>query len=748
MARLTFFAPVRRAACAAAVALALAATADVAGASARSDYERLLARVEAMRLDGPRPTPRPQMRRVAADAQAIARRHAASGYADNALWQAATVSLAAYRVYRQPSDRALGIELLDTLVSRYPSSSLIADARALLRRHAPAAVNAKANGRGSSSGRPTPPPAASAPIAMRTPTPATAPVAPTTVGYAPTPTPAAAPLPTRHVEATPESRTSDVRATESTGRLATLRGVRRTQVGDAVRLTLDFDGEVSFDQQRLPGPDRVFFDFARTSPIASLADTVLQFEGSTVRRVRLGRPRPDVTRLAIDLEGVGTYSVFALYHPFRLTIDLHPAMATRPSGTLAVAVPASTPGPVVVPRTGVVPTAVSLPASMPAPAPPPLAPLRTRRVTAPSVVRPMVPPTRVVVVEPVLAVYDTPLSPGRPRGAVAVAPALATRIVTRPPALLRTRRSQPLMVRAAIRPPTGLPPGLALATFVPPTLRVARHERRAPAPVLPEPVTPLTPGAPLALGAPAENGAGGFSMARQLGLGVSRIVIDPGHGGKDPGAPGSKTNEAEVVLDVALRVEKLLAAEAGIEVVMTRRTDTFIPLEERPAMANRLGADLFLSIHANSSRNRKAAGVETYILNFATSADAAAVAARENAAAAGAMRNLPDMVRAITQGNKRDESRELASAVQESMVTRLKPHNQGLRDLGVKQAPFVVLIGAGMPSVLAEIAFISHDGEGGLLRTEKYRQRIAEALATAVIRYTRTLKPVGTIAAQ
>ena len=146
--------------------------------------------------------------------------------------------------------------------------------------------------------------------------------------------------------------------------------------------------------------------------------------------------------------------------------------------------------------------------------------------------------------------------------------------------------------------------------------------------------------------------------------------------------------------------------------MLTRRTDTFVPLEERTAIANRQAADLFLSIHANSSRNRKAAGVETYILNFATNADAAAVAARENAAAVGSMRNLPDMVRAITQGNKRDESRELASAVQESMVTRLRPHNPPLRDLGVKQAPFVVLIGAGMPSVLAEIAFISHDGEG------------------------------------
>jgi len=106
------------------------------------------------------------------------------------------------------------------------------------------------------------------------------------------------------------------------------------------------------------------------------------------------------------------------------------------------------------------------------------------------------------------------------------------------------------------------------------------------------------------------------------------------------------------------------------------------------------------------------------------------------------------MVRAITQNNKRDESRDLADAVQASMVSRLRPHNTTLRDLGVKQAPFVVLIGAGMPSVLAEIAFISHDGEGNLLKTEKYRQRVAEALAQAVLRYTRALKPVGTVASQ
>ena len=734
MARPFLFAPVRRAACAAAVALAMTAAADVAGASARSDYERLLSRVEALRLDGPRPTPRPQLRRIVADAEAIARRHAGSGYADNALWQAATVSLASYRVYRQPSDRTMGVQYLDTLVRRYPSSSLVAEARVLMRRHAPGPALAKAapatpapsaasTRTASAAARPTSPPTPT-PTSTPAPVPVTAPVA--------------VRMPVETSSAAPVAAAVPARATEATGRLATLRGVRRTTIGDTIRLTLDFDGEVAFDHQRLPGPDRVFFDFAHTAPIPSLADTVLQFEGPTVRRVRLGRPRADVTRLAIDLDGVATYTVFALYHPYRLTIDLQPAPLGRaPATSTALAVP----------RTGLVPTAVPLPASMPAPAPPPPALLRARRVSTPGVVRPAAPPTRTVAVLPPLGVEDTPLSPGRTSSAVDAAPALATtRSLSRPPALLRARRIQPLMVRAAVRTPRGLPPGMDLAAFVTPAPveRKARQDRAAATPVVAPPVVP----APLVPGAAAENGAGGFSIARQLGLGVSRIVIDPGHGGKHPGAPGSKTTEAAVVLDVALRVEKILAGETGVEVVLTRRTDTFVPLEERTAMANRHAADLFLSIHANSSRNRKAAGVETYILNFATNADAAAVAARENAAAVGSMRNLPDMVRAITQGNKRDESRELASAIQESMVTRLRPHNPPLRDLGVKQAPFVVLIGAGMPSVLAEIAFISHDGEGGLLRTEKYRQRIAEALAAAVMRYTRTLKPEGTIAAQ
>jgi N-acetylmuramoyl-L-alanine amidase len=238
----------------------------------------------------------------------------------------------------------------------------------------------------------------------------------------------------------------------------------------------------------------------------------------------------------------------------------------------------------------------------------------------------------------------------------------------------------------------------------------------------------------------AANMDGKFSLARQLGLGVARIVIDAGHGGHDPGAQGNGVNESELTLDVASRLTRLLQKQPGVEVVMTRDTDVFVPLEERTAIANREGADLFLSIHANASRNPKARGVETYFLNFATNPDAEAVAARENSTSGRAMHSLPDIVKAIALNNKIDESRDFADIVQRSMVRKLGTRNKQLRDLGVKQAPFVVLIGASMPSVLAEISFVTHRQEGTLLKSNTYRQQIAEALFEAVVKYQDTLK--------
>ena len=255
----------------------------------------------------------------------------------------------------------------------------------------------------------------------------------------------------------------------------------------------------------------------------------------------------------------------------------------------------------------------------------------------------------------------------------------------------------------------------------------------------------VTPPAPVA---PSANAAGRFSLSRQLGLGINRIVIDPGHGGHDPGTKSRGMSEADLVLDVAKRLEALLLKEPGVEVVLTRRTDRFVPLEERTAIANRENADLFLSIHANSSRNTRAGGVETYFLNFASNPDAEAVAARENSASGRTMHHLPDIVRAITLNNKLDESRDFATLVQRAMVETLAKSNRSVRNRGVKQAPFVVLIGAGMPSVLAEISFLTNAQENRLLKTGAYRQRVAEALFQGIRRYQRSLKAVTAVSRQ
>ena len=237
--------------------------------------------------------------------------------------------------------------------------------------------------------------------------------------------------------------------------------------------------------------------------------------------------------------------------------------------------------------------------------------------------------------------------------------------------------------------------------------------------------------------------AGERSLVRTLGLKIGRIVIDAGHGGHDSGTTGpGGIEEKDVVLDVALRVGKLLKQRLGADVIFTRDNDTFIPLETRTAIANKAQADLFLSIHANSSPDSSARGVETYYLNFTTSPDALEVAARENAVSDESIHELSDLVKKITLKDKIDESREFAADVQKSLYTDLEDGNPGLRDRGVKKAPFVVLIGANMPSILAEISFLTNSADARQLQQPAYRQRIAESLYRGVARYISGLSGV------
>jgi len=229
---------------------------------------------------------------------------------------------------------------------------------------------------------------------------------------------------------------------------------------------------------------------------------------------------------------------------------------------------------------------------------------------------------------------------------------------------------------------------------------------------------------------------GQTSLIRTLGLKIGRIVIDAGHGGHDSGTLGvDGLEEKDVVLDVALRLGRILHDRLGAEIIYTRSDDTFIPLETRTAIANKAQADLFLSIHANSSPDASARGVETYYLNFTSQPDALEVAARENAVSDQSINQLSDLVKKIALKDKIDESREFASDVESSLYAGLQRGNAGLKNRGVKKAPFVVLIGANMPSILAEISFVTNPKDANQLRQSEYRQRVAESLYKGVAKY-------------
>jgi N-acetylmuramoyl-L-alanine amidase len=240
--------------------------------------------------------------------------------------------------------------------------------------------------------------------------------------------------------------------------------------------------------------------------------------------------------------------------------------------------------------------------------------------------------------------------------------------------------------------------------------------------------------------APAKpTNRGDHSLIRSLGLKLSRVVIDAGHGGYDTGSIGpTGYTEKELVLDVSHRLKQLIEARLQAEVVLTRTDDGFIPLEERTAIANRQEADLFISVHANSSRIRSVRGVETFILNFTSSREAIETATRENAASGSSIHKLQDLVKKIMLQDKVDESRELAEHLQRAMARR----KGAGANRGVKQAPLVVLIGASMPSVLAEICFISNPEEEKLIKTPSYRQAIAESLFDGVRSYAESLSSV------
>lgn len=226
------------------------------------------------------------------------------------------------------------------------------------------------------------------------------------------------------------------------------------------------------------------------------------------------------------------------------------------------------------------------------------------------------------------------------------------------------------------------------------------------------------------------------SLIQQLGLKVKKIVIDPGHGGKDPGAIGKGgLKEKDVTLKIGKMLRDKLEAEAGAKVVMTRETDVFIPLEERTAIANSQDCDLFVSIHINASLRRDAAGIETYILSISNSEESKRLAARENATSTRSVSDLEFILNDLIKTAKTNDSARLASVVQDNLVLKLREKFRGIKGHGVKGAPFYVLVGTKMPAILVEVSFISNPEEEKRLRDEAYLREVVNGIAAGILNY-------------
>jgi N-acetylmuramoyl-L-alanine amidase len=471
------------------------------------------------------------------------------------------------------------------------------------------------------------------------------------------------------------------------GPLAQVKGIRHWSTPTYTRVAIDLGDDVTFEAARVPNPDRIYFDLHGTRLAQELVGKSFAVtDDGFLKRIRAAQFSDNMTRVVLDVNDVTEYSAFLLPNPYRLIIDIHGGSRT------------------------------TAPVPMPAPQQPAGARAPEERVASSSL-------------------PSTPLTSGRP--ALTVPNTVAVRSTNS--AEVASLSQQPGKVEATTRP-TSLPisavvaerPRPTPAIDSPPTSAAPANARKSKT----RPADSIASNDALPARAAVPTADGGTSLVRALGLKIGRIVIDAGHGGHDSGTIGAGgIEEKDVVLDVALRLGTLLHDRLGAEIVYTRSDDTFVPLETRTAIANKAQADLFISIHANSSADSSARGVETYYLNFTTSPDALQTAARENAVSNQSIHQLSDLVKKITLRDKIDESREFASDVEDGLYSGLQKGNAGLKNRGVKKAPFVVLIGANMPSILAEISFVTNPRDASQLERPEYRQRVAESLYKGVARY-------------
>jgi N-acetylmuramoyl-L-alanine amidase len=533
-----------------------------------------------------------------------------------------------------------------------------------------------------------------------------------------------------------EASTSD--SSEGHGkRMPRVTAIRHWSTPDYSRVAIDLEGEVKFGSQRISNPDRIFFDLRDTKLASTLVGKSFDVGDGFLKKIRVAQFQPGRTRVVLEVDSLSTYEAFLLPNPYRLIIDIHGKDDKIAHSKLTKEQKAAL-------------ADVEAPPQVEANA----------HVPKPEVKADM----KALAGKPASKkeqIHDEPAGETKDESANSATADAPTTTVT------QTRVDGNVIKKVIVDNGEGdsSPTESAKADD-------SLHEHRSAsvahkAGTAPDDDTVAHAKAPGDVAVPSRTGrksasrtsasrradlgiheakptaTGDRSLIRALGLKIGKIVIDPGHGGHDTGTIGPNgLEEKDLVLDVGRRLGKMLETRLGAEVVYTRKDDTFIPLETRTAIANQQRADLFISIHANSSQDPDARGVETYYLNFTSSPDALEVAARENAVSEKSIYELQDLVKKIALKEKIEESREFAGDVQESLHSGLSAKNPAIRNRGVKKAPFIVLIGANMPSILAEISFVSNPGDERRLETGEYRQKIAESLYRGISNYANGLSGV------
>lgn len=468
------------------------------------------------------------------------------------------------------------------------------------------------------------------------------------------------------------------------GTAARVQAIRFWSFGDVTRVAIETEGDYKLFSDQVEKPPRIYFDLTGLRPPATAhhGSQTIEIKDRLVKQIRIAEVLPGKTRVVFDLEAPADVVSSQLVNPDRLMIEIRPKTQLKPTVSLA------------------------------------------RSTTGSKKIDLSVPGTDSVSGE-------------NPTGAPIVVVANSE---SKAPDVKQTEPSGEQVTTANARVPlteTNVPSltSSAATDFASSTALVSSHE------TAPPPLTTSKLGGDVA---PAKrDSSGDRSLVRVLGLKLGRVVIDAGHGGHDTGTIGPNgLMEKDLVLDVALRLGKLITQQLGAEVVYTRSGDVFIPLEQRTKIANNERADLFISIHANSSPEPSATGVETFFFNLNADRVSLDLATRENATSLSSISDLNDLLHKAVLENKLEESREFAQKVQSALWTTSLKINSRSRDRGVRQAPFVVLIGASMPSILAEIGFVSNPHDERLLKRADQRQKIAEALLKGISQYASTLSHV------